>query len=51
MEQLRSVNAQERLQAVGVTGAQEGIPYLLKAAQHIVRDLGREDVHFMLAGG
>ena len=36
---------------VGVMGAQEGIPYLLEAARHIVRDLGREDVHFMLAGG
>ena len=36
---------------VGVMGAQEGIPYLLEAARHIVRDLGREDVHFMLVGG
>ncbi len=36
---------------VGVMGAQEGIPYLLKAALHIVRDLGRDDVRFMLAGG
>jgi glycosyltransferase involved in cell wall biosynthesis len=36
---------------VGVMGAQEGIPYLLEAARHIVRDLRREDVHFMLAGG
>jgi glycosyltransferase involved in cell wall biosynthesis len=36
---------------VGVMGAQEGIPYLLEAARHIVRDLGREDVQFMLAGG
>ncbi len=36
---------------VGVMGAQEGIPYLLEAARHIVRDLGREDVRFMLAGG
>jgi len=36
---------------VGVMGAQEGIPYLLGAARHIVRDLGREDVQFTLAGG
>ena len=36
---------------VGVMGAQEGIPYLLEAARHIVRDQGREDVQFMLAGG
>jgi glycosyltransferase involved in cell wall biosynthesis len=36
---------------VGVMGAQEGIPYLLEAARHIVRDLGREDVHFTLVGG
>ncbi len=36
---------------VGVMGAQEGIPYLLQAARHIVRDLGREDVQFVLAGG
>jgi glycosyltransferase involved in cell wall biosynthesis len=36
---------------VGVMGAQEGIPYLLEAARHIVRDLGREDVQFLLAGG
>ena len=36
---------------VGVMGAQEGIPYLLEAARHIVRDLGREDVQFILAGG
>jgi glycosyltransferase involved in cell wall biosynthesis len=36
---------------VGVMGAQEGIPYLIEAARHIVRELGREDVHFVLAGG
>ncbi|HVS78165.1 MAG TPA: glycosyltransferase family 4 protein [Steroidobacteraceae bacterium] len=36
---------------VGVMGAQEGIPYLLEAARHIVRDLGREDVQFVLVGG
>ncbi|MGH8294983.1 MAG: glycosyltransferase family 4 protein [Steroidobacteraceae bacterium] len=36
---------------VGVMGAQEGIPYLLEAARHIVRDIGRKDVQFLLAGG
>ena len=36
---------------VGVMGAQEGIPYLIEAARHIVREMGREDVHFMLVGG
>jgi glycosyltransferase involved in cell wall biosynthesis len=36
---------------VGVMGKQEGIDYLLRAAQHIVRDLGRRDVHFGLVGG
>ena len=35
---------------VGVMGAQEGIPYLLEAARHIVKDMGREDVQFVLAG-
>ncbi len=36
---------------VGVMGAQEGIDYLLKAARHIVKDMGRSDVHFGLVGG
>lgn len=36
---------------VGVMGKQEGIDYLLQAARHIVRDMGREDVHFGLVGG
>ena len=36
---------------VGVMGKQEGIDYLLKAARHIVHDLGRQDVHFGLVGG
>jgi glycosyltransferase involved in cell wall biosynthesis len=36
---------------VGVMGAQEGIPYLLGAARYLVRELGREDVQFVLAGG
>jgi glycosyltransferase involved in cell wall biosynthesis len=36
---------------VGVMGKQEGIDYLLRAAAHIVHDLGRNDVHFGLVGG
>jgi glycosyltransferase involved in cell wall biosynthesis len=36
---------------VGVMGRQEGIDYLLRAARHIIRDIGREDVHFGLVGG
>lgn len=36
---------------VGVMGKQEGIDYLLRAAQHIVRDLKRTDIHFGLVGG
>jgi glycosyltransferase involved in cell wall biosynthesis len=36
---------------VGVMGRQEGIDYLLQAAQHIVHDMKRGDVHFGLVGG
>ena len=36
---------------VGVMGKQEGIDYLLRAVRHIVRDLGRSDIHFGLVGG
>jgi len=36
---------------VGVMGRQEGIDLLLQAARIIVRDLGRDDVHFGLVGG
>ena len=36
---------------VGVMGKQEGVDYLLRAARHIVFDLGRRDVHFGLVGG
>jgi glycosyltransferase involved in cell wall biosynthesis len=36
---------------VGVMGAQEGIDYLLQAARYIIKDLGRQDVHFGLVGG
>lgn len=36
---------------VGVMGNQEGIPYLLDAARHIVQVMGRTDIHFGLVGG
>jgi glycosyltransferase involved in cell wall biosynthesis len=36
---------------VGVIGRQEGIDCLLRAACHVVRDLGRVDVHFGIVGG
>ena len=36
---------------VGVMGAQEGIDYLLRAAQIIVKETGRDDIHFGLVGG
>lgn len=36
---------------VGVMGAQEGIDYLLRSIQYIVKELGREDIHFGLVGG
>ena len=36
---------------VGVMGAQEGLNYLLEALRHIVREMGRDDIHFGLVGG
>lgn len=36
---------------VGVMGAQEGIDYLLRSVRIIVRDHGRDDIHFGLVGG
>ena len=59
LERMRIVPADERLKHgrrhlvgyVGVMGAQEGIGYLLCAVHHIVRILGRTDVHFGLVGG
>jgi len=36
---------------VGVMGKQEGIDYLLRSAQYIVKKLKRTDVHFGLVGG
>jgi glycosyltransferase involved in cell wall biosynthesis len=36
---------------VGVMGKQEGIDLLLQAVRNIVRDMGREDIHFGIVGG
>ncbi len=36
---------------VGVMGQQEGIPYLIDAARHIVYAMRRDDVQFALVGG
>lgn len=36
---------------VGVMGDQEGIDLLLEAARHLVYDLGRQDIQFVLVGG
>ena len=36
---------------VGVMGKQEGIDYLLRAAKFLIKDKGREDIHFGLVGG
>jgi glycosyltransferase involved in cell wall biosynthesis len=36
---------------VGVMGRQEGIDLLLQSVRYIVRDKGRQDVHFGLVGG
>jgi glycosyltransferase involved in cell wall biosynthesis len=59
LERLKILPPDERLKRgrrylvgyVGVMGRQEGIDYLLRAARHIVLDLGRSDVHFGLVGG
>lgn len=36
---------------VGVIGQQEGLDLLVDAAEHLVRTMGREDVHFGIVGG
>jgi glycosyltransferase involved in cell wall biosynthesis len=59
LERLKILPPDERLKRgrrhlvgyVGVMGKQDGIDYLLRAARHIVLDLGRTDVHFGLVGG
>ena len=35
---------------VGVIGQQEGMDLLVQAAQHLIRNLGQKDVHFVIAG-
>lgn len=59
LDRLRIVPGNEELKRgrkflvgyVGVMGAQEGIDYLLKAVQYIVKVMGRTDIHFGLIGG
>jgi glycosyltransferase involved in cell wall biosynthesis len=59
LERLKILPPDERLKRgrrylvgyVGVMGKQEGIDCLLRAARHIVLELGRTDVHFGLVGG
>ncbi len=36
---------------VGVMGEQEGIDLLLASVDHLVRGMGRQDIHFVLVGG
>lgn len=36
---------------VGTMGSQDGVEYLIGAAQHIITDMGRADVHFGIVGG
>lgn len=36
---------------LGVMGPNDGLEYLLKAAAHIVHDMKRSDIHFVLIGG
>ena len=36
---------------VGVIGQQEGMDLLLDAADHLIREMGRTDVHFGIVGG
>jgi glycosyltransferase involved in cell wall biosynthesis len=35
---------------IGVMGVQDGVPYLIKMADHVVNKLGRKDVQFLLMG-
>ena len=59
LDRLEIMPPQERLKNgrkflvgyVGVMGNQEGIDYLLRAAQYIIKEKGREDVQFGLVGG
>ncbi len=59
LERMRIVAAKPELRKgrrylvgyVGTMGRQEGIDYLLRAVQHIVFDIHRDDIHFGLVGG
>ncbi len=59
LEKLRIVDPVPKLRCgrrylvgyVGVMARQEGIDYLLRAAQIIIRDMKRNDIHFGLVGG
>jgi len=35
---------------VGIMGHQDGVDYLLRAAHHVLRDLGRDDILFVIMG-
>lgn len=35
---------------IGVMGVQDGVPYLLEAANHLVNTMGRKDIQFLLMG-
>ncbi len=35
---------------LGVMGPQDGVDYLIRAAEHVVRTVGREDIQFVLVG-
>lgn len=35
---------------LGVMGPQDGVDYLIRAAEHVVRTFGREDIQFVLVG-
>jgi glycosyltransferase involved in cell wall biosynthesis len=59
LERMKTVPPQPQLKRgrrylvgyVGVMGRQEGVEYLLQAAQRIVKTYRRDDVHFGLVGG
>lgn len=59
LERLKVIPAVESLKKgkrflvgyLGIMGDQDGIDYLLRAARHLVHDMGRDDVHFGLVGG
>ena len=42
--------AKTALGYVGVIGQQEGMDLLVEAAEHLVRNMGHEDVHFVIVG-